>query len=90
MFDCDPIRDPIALTFRRKEVECRLVLSSSLVKLGVASPLQPFVRDVFETYHLNQIQINSNGYRSMIAIYIIYKKEGFGSRVHLSFHVVRA
>ena len=55
----------------------RMVLSASALKVGVASPLHPFLQDVYEAYHLAPIQINPNSCRSMIALYIIYYKQGF-------------
>lgn len=57
----------------------RLVLFAALVKVGVASPLHPFLAEVCKYYQLALIQINPNGYRSMIALYILYKEEGFGT-----------
>ena len=57
----------------------RLVLSSHLVRLGITSPLHPFIKDVCDFYHLAPLQINPNAYRSMIALYIIYGEEGFGT-----------
>ena len=55
----------------------RMVLSTSALKVGVASHLHPFLQDICEAYHLSPIQINSNLYRSIIALYIIYYKQGF-------------
>ena len=54
-----------------------MVLSATSLKVGVASPLHPFLQDVCEAYHLAPIQINPNSYRSMIALYIIYYQQGF-------------
>ena len=55
----------------------RMVLSANSLKIGVASPLHPFLQVVCEAYYLDPIQINPNSYRSMIALYIIYYKQGF-------------
>ena len=54
-----------------------MVLSANTLKVGVASPFHPFIPDVCEVYHLAPIQINPNSYRSMIALYIVYYKQGF-------------
>lgn len=55
----------------------RMVLTAPLMRIGVSSPLHPFIRDVCDTYHLAPIQINPNGYRAMIALYILYHKLGY-------------
>lgn len=55
----------------------RMVLTSSMMRVGVSSPLHPFIRDVCETNHLAPIQINPNGYRAMIVLYILYHKLGY-------------
>ena len=55
----------------------RMVMSANSLRVGVASPLHPFIQDVFEAYHLDPIQINPNSYRSMIVLYIIYYKQDF-------------
>ena len=39
----------------------RLVLSSALVMIAVASPLHPFLAELCELYQLAPIQINPNG-----------------------------
>lgn len=55
----------------------QIVFSSSLVNLGVSSPLYLFLKDICETYYLAQIRINPNDYRSMIVLYIVYEEEDF-------------
>ncbi|KAK1373104.1 hypothetical protein POM88_029297 [Heracleum sosnowskyi] len=55
----------------------RMVLSTFLLKLGISAPLHPFIQEVLEYYGLAPLQINPNGYRSAIALYILYKKQGY-------------
>ena len=55
----------------------RMVLSAIALKVGIASPLHHFIQDVCEAYHLAPIQINPNSYRAMVALYIIYYRQGF-------------
>ena len=55
----------------------RMVLSTSLLELGVSSPLHPFIREVCEYFKVAPIQISPNGYRTMIALYIMYDIEEY-------------
>ncbi|KAK1392174.1 hypothetical protein POM88_011230 [Heracleum sosnowskyi] len=55
----------------------RMVLSAFLLKLGISAPLHPFIQEILEYYGLAPLQINPNGYRSAIALYILYKKQGY-------------
>ncbi|KAL8094861.1 hypothetical protein AgCh_036393 [Apium graveolens] len=52
----------------------RMVLSTFLLRLGISSPLHPFIKDVCEYYQLTPLQINPNGYRVALALYIIQEK----------------
>ena len=54
-----------------------MVLSANGLEGWGRVALHPFIQDVCEAYHLAPIQINPNNYRSMVALYIIYYKQGF-------------
>lgn len=57
----------------------RMVLSTFLLRLGISSPLHPFIKDVCEYFQLAPLQINPNGYRAALALYIMYHKCGYPS-----------
>lgn len=65
-------------TFARRKVPAPgLVLSASLLRVGMSVPLHPFVVQVLRKFDVAPFQLSPNSYRMIISLYILYKEMAF-------------